>query len=275
MLLKSPELDLKLVVTDTADTVHRAKIVAKILEVAKRTDVEVGVGMRYPGRIGVQGAWADEYDLKGYPGQVHEDGVDAIIQTIMHSDQPVTLIAIGPVPNIAEALRREPRIAERARFAGMHGSVRLGYGGSATPCSEYNVKMHTRECQEVFRAGWDMTITPLDTCGLVRLTGEKYQAVRRCKDPLIAALIENYRHWSIRGGQVLPDFEQRSSVLFDTVAVYLAFCRDLAVMEPLPIRVTSEGMTVVDPKAGKKMNVATGWKDLAAFEDLLVQRLTA
>jgi len=273
MLLKSPELDLKLVVSDTADTAHRAKIAAKMLEVAKRTDVGVGIGVRYPGRIGVQGRWADHYDLKRYPGQVHPDGVAAIIETIMGSKQPVTLICIGPVPNIAEALRREPRIAQKAKFVGMHGSVRLGYGGSETPCSEYNVKMHTRECQEVFSAGWDMTITPLDTCGRIHLTGEKYQAVRQCKDPVIEALMENYRQWSFLSRHVQPEFEQRSSVLFDTVAVYLAFCEDLAVMEDLPIRVTDEGMTVIDEKAGKKMRVATAWKDLPAYEDFLVNRL--
>ena len=45
-------------------------------------------------------------------------------------------------------------------------------------------------------------------------------------------------------------------------------------MEELPIRVTDEGMTVIDEKAGKKMRVATAWQDLGAFEDLLVQRLS-
>jgi inosine-uridine nucleoside N-ribohydrolase len=273
MLLRSQEVDLKLVVTDTADTAHRARIVAKLLEAAGRTDVGVGIGIRYPGRIGAQGTWAEGYDLKAYPGKVHNDGVGALIDTIMTSPVPVTLICIGPVPNIAEALRREPRITQRARFVGMHGSVRRGYGGSDTPCAEYNVKMHTRDCQQVFAAGWDMTITPLDTCGLVRLTGEKYQAVRCCPDPLIAALIENYRHWSTRDGRVSPEFEQRSSVLFDTVAAYLSFRQDLVVMEDLPIRVTDDGMTVIDEKGGKGMHVATAWKDLAAYEDFLVQRL--
>lgn len=45
----------------------------------------------------------------------------------MHSPQPLILIAIGPVPNIAAALKREPRLARNARFVGMDGSVRLGY----------------------------------------------------------------------------------------------------------------------------------------------------
>ena len=45
MMLKSPELDVKLVVTDTGNTTYRAKIAAKMLEIAGRTDVPVGVGL--------------------------------------------------------------------------------------------------------------------------------------------------------------------------------------------------------------------------------------
>ena len=41
MVLKSPELDLKLVVTDTGNTTYRACVTAKMLEVAGRTDVPV------------------------------------------------------------------------------------------------------------------------------------------------------------------------------------------------------------------------------------------
>ena len=46
MLLKSPELDLRLVVTDFGDTVYRARLVAKLLQVAGRTDVPIGIGIR-------------------------------------------------------------------------------------------------------------------------------------------------------------------------------------------------------------------------------------
>ena len=45
-------------------------------------------------------------------------------------------------------------------------------------------------------------------------------------------------------------------------------------MEMLPIRVTDQGMTVVDP-AGKEMQIALAWKDSGKFEDYLVERLTA
>lgn len=269
LALKSPELDIKLIVGDQANTLYRAKLIAKLLEIAGRTDIPVGIGVGSQGGSGRQSVWVEGYDLKSYPGRVYEDGVQAIIDTIMKSPQPITVIAYGPLPNIAVALEREPRIAEKARFVGMHGSVRKGYGGSEKVSAEWNVRADAKACQKVLSAAWDITITPLDTCGLVHLTGEKYKTVRDSKDPLAAAVIANYRIWS-ENKEVA---ESRSSTLFDTVAVYLGFSDALLKIERLPIRVTDDGFTVIDP-AGKMMRVATEWKDMSAFEDLLVKRLT-
>jgi inosine-uridine nucleoside N-ribohydrolase len=274
LMLKSPELDVKLIVTDTGDTTGRAKIVARMLEVAGREDVPVGVGIPLESSSIPQARWIEGYELLDYAGRVYEDGVGAIVDTIMGSPEPVTLVCIGPVPNVAAALAREPRIAQRARFVGMHGSVRLGYGGSRKVSAEYNVACYPQACQRVFAAPWDATITPLDTCGLVRLEGEKYRAVYECQDVLVRALIENYRVWAHdreRGGRL--DAESRSSVLFDTVAVYLAFSEELLVMERLGIRVTDDGYTVIDQSA-RPIDCAMAWKDLPSFENFLVQRLT-
>ena len=127
-----------------------------------------------------------------------------------------------------------------------------------------------KACQKGFTAAWDMTITPLDTCGVIGLGGDKFKAVRDSKDPVASALIENYRIWSNKRSK---DELGGSSVLFDTVAVYLAFSTDALKMERLNIRVTDNAMTVMD-QAGKAMQVATEWKDKPAFEDMLVRRLT-
>ena len=272
MLLKSPELDLRLVVGDNGNAVYRARLIAKMLQTAGRTDVAVGVGLRPDDKGGRQAAWIEGYDLKSYPGKVHQDGVQAIIDTIMNSPEPITLIAIGPVQNIAAALAREPRIAQKARFVGMHGSVRKGYGGKPTIEAEYNVKVDAKACRACLEAPWDVTITPLDTCGLVHLAGEKYAAVRDCKDPLTAALIANYRVWAAAGKQG-DKADRESTTLYDTVAVYLAIQQDLAKMEKLGVRVADDGKTLLDP-AAKVLNVATEWKDLPAYEDFLVKRVT-
>jgi inosine-uridine nucleoside N-ribohydrolase len=269
-LLRSPELDLKLVVTDYGNTEYRARIVARLLQIAGRTDVPVGIGVKQNDSMGKQGPWVKDYDLSRYPGRVHRDGVQALIDTIMSSPQPITLLCIGPPPNLKAALEREPRIARRAKIVGMYGSVRRGYDGKQQPDAEWNVKASVEASRRLLSAPWEITLTPLDTCGLVRLKGEKYAAVRNSKDPLIRALIENYRIWS---AQEPARSNDASSVLFDTAAVYLALSRKLVVMERLGLRVTDDGFTVVDPKA-KAIDCAVEWRDLPAFEDFLVGRLT-
>ena len=277
MLLKSPEIDLKLVVGDQGRTEYRTKLFAKLLDAAGRTDVPIGIGVKAGNEgVGAQQPWVEDYELMSYGGRIHVDGVQAIIDTIMNSPVPVTVLAVGPLPNIREALKREPRIAEKARFVGMHGSVRVGYGGNKEIAAEYNVKADPQACRATLSAPWDVTITPLDTCGTVVLRGEKYAAVRDCQDPLTQALIENYTIWIQKKSwyKEREDKEiKQSSTLFDTVAVYLVFAQDLCEMEDLPIRVTDDGKTVIDDSA-KKMSVATRWKDLAKFEDMLVERLT-
>ncbi len=275
MLLRSPELDPRLIVTAFRNTRARAQIVAKLLHIAGRADIPIGVGVPTADTpLPPQAPWAADYDLASYPGPVHADGVGALIDAIMNAPEPITLIAIGPLTNVAAALAREPRIAERcARFIGMHGSLRRGYDGSPQPVAEWNVVSAPQACQQVFAAPWEITITPLDTCGLVRLRGDRYQAVRRCADPLIQALMENYAVWAAHHGQS-EAVAERSSVLFDTVAVYLALAEDLVEIETLGVRVTDDGYTRID-EAARRVRCATAWRDLSAFEDLLVQRLTS
>ena len=64
-----------------------------------------------------------------------------------------------------------------------------------------------------------------------------------------------------------------STTLFDTGGIYLAMSTKLVWMAKLGIRVTDDGYAVIDNKA-KTINCATEWKDLGAFEDFLVARLT-
>jgi inosine-uridine nucleoside N-ribohydrolase len=271
-LLKCPELDLKLVVGDYGKREYRAKLLAKFLQTVGRSQVPIGMGIDgAPRGDGPQGAWLKSYDLGSYPGRVHADGVQAMIDTVMQSREPVTIIAIGPMPNVAAALEREPRIAKVARFVGMDGSVRKGYDGSTTPTPEWNVKANPRACQKAFTASWPMTITPLDTCGVVRLDGDRYRRVRDSRDPIASTIIENYRIWSQADPQ-RNAAETHSSVLFDTVAVYLAFAQNFCTMERLGIRVTDDGSTLID-KHAKKVDVATDWKSLDGYLDLLVNRL--
>jgi hypothetical protein len=68
------------------------------------------------------------------------------------------------------------------------------------------------------------------------------------------------------------DMSQQSSILYDAVAIYLAFSDAFLEMERLPIVVTEDGKTLIDP-SGDMVSCATEWRDQAAFLDLLVARL--
>ncbi len=276
LMLKCPELDVKLIVTATGDTSYAAKIVARCLEIANRTDIPVGIGVPLQATPYPHAAWVEEYDLNRFPGKVFKDGVGRLVDTIMASPEPVTLISIGPVPNIAAALQREPAITNNSRFVGMHGSIRKGYMGAAGPAAEYNVAQFPNAARQLFSTPWDITITPLDTCGLVILKDENFSRVRDSSDHLTQAVIENHRLWMRGFGAQLYkglDAELQSTVLFDTVAIYLALSEELLEMETLKIKIDDRGHTVVD-NAGASIRCATAWKDLSAFEEWLSERLT-
>ena len=275
MLLGMPELDLRLVVGDYGNAIYRGRLFAKLLETVGRSDVPVGLGLGIADRPGQQSGWVGDYQLQDYPGTVIEDGVQAIIQVIKGSPEPVTLLCLGPVPNIAEALRREPSIATNARFVGMHGSIYRGYGESSQPAPEYNVRQDPQSLQAVFAAPWDCAITPLDTCGQVVLDGPEYAQLHRSEQVVLKALMANFRAWLPGAPYIDPNLDpgQTSTTLFDTVAVYMAARRDLLEMRSLPLRVTDDGYTVIDPARGRPVDCAIGWRDMAAFETYLVSTL--
>ena len=279
--LRCPELDIRLITTCTGNVEYRAALVAKLLEVAGRTDIPIGLGLPLDAAPEPQKAWIEDYQLNLYPGVVIEDGVGAICDTINQSENPVTIIAIGPLPNIAAALQRAPSIIENSKFIGMHGSLRIGYLGAPKPMKEYNVKQHALSCKSVFEAGWEKEITPLDTCGNIILTGDNFRRVRNSADDLVRAVIENHLIWyeAVASSPVVGPFikkmdpQVQSSILYDCVAIYMAFSSDGLVYEKLPIKISEDGMTVIDDD-GSMVNCATNWSDIEAFYSFLSARLT-
>jgi inosine-uridine nucleoside N-ribohydrolase len=195
----------------------------------------------------------------------------------MAADAPVTLVAIGPAPTIAEALRCEPGIAPRTHFVGMYGSFhwhhRTNLHLSMKPgaIAEFNVVQNLPAAQIIFRAPWrSMTITPLDTCGWAVLDGDRYTRLRDADDPLLRAVMTNYRIWSPKNAESDP--ETHTSVLYDTVAIHLAHSTKFLAMQRLPVLVDDEGYTRVDP-AGRVVHVAMEWLDLPGYLDHLTARL--
>ncbi len=276
-ILKMPELKLLMTLTDTDHSVYRAALAAKLLEAWGHPEVEVGAGMvAYPMKDNFcQKEWLGDYNPVNYQGKYHWNGIGRMIELIRQHPGPLTLVSIGPTPSLAEALRLAPDIAAKVDFVGMFGSVRVGYVGAPDPVAEYNVVAATKACQAVFRAPWrSMTITPLDSCGIVVLTGELYQKLRTSSSPDLKVLLDNYRLWKPFwvdfDNKVEPD---KSSILFDTVAVHLVNSTEFLKMESLPIAVDDKGFTVIDAEHGQMMKVATGWTDLDGYHRHLTEVL--
>jgi inosine-uridine nucleoside N-ribohydrolase len=275
-LLKCPELDIRLITTATGDTSYRAALVARLLEIAGRTDIPIGVGIALDTSPRTHAAWLGDYQLNDYPGKVLTDGIGAIGDTVAASSEPITVIAIGPLPNLAAALDRFPDLPGNSRMVGMHGSLRRGYMGAPKPMREYNVKQHSLSCQRVFASAWDITITPLDSCGIIQLEGERFQRLLEGRGDLLQAALDN--HFSFFEAVAdWPGFNSmdpqiQTSVLYDTVAVYLAFSEAWLTMERLPVVVTDDGKTLLD-ESGRQVNCATDWRDREAFLDFLTDRL--
>lgn len=272
MLLNSPELNLKLVSVGTGNPAQRAQVVAKMLQTMGRTDVPIAIGLysTVNATNPKQLRWAADYDLNAYPGKVYWHGVDAIIEALEASENP-TLICIGPLMDIMQVCLRRPDLCAKTDFVAMAGSVYKGYEGKRGADPEWNVRVQIPEAQTVFATKWkSMTITPLDTCGLVRIKGERYQRLKFSNSPLVKMILENYRYWLDKPGQ---KDENTSSVLFDTVAVYLAYTHDNLEMKTVNIEIDNNGVMQVDTPKGKPVNAAINWIDLDAYEEYLIKRL--
>ena len=280
-LLQCPELEIKLITTCTGDTTYRAALVAKILEVAGRTDIPVGVGLVGEASLKTHSEWLGDYQLSDYPGVVYADGISAITNTILASEEVVTLIAIGPLTNVAAALDHTPSIAENSKFVGMHGSLRVGYVGIAKAMREFNVVQDAAACQKVFAAPWPKTITPLDTCGMTALKDDQYKQVAASANPLTQAVLQNHHNWfkAALDWPAMVDLvksmnpDEQSSILYDCVAVYLAFSEEGIGMEDLPVLVTDDGKTLIHEQ-GHLVRCATHWLDDQAFYRNLCARLS-
>lgn len=270
MLLGSPQVDLKLITTAFHDTPTKTRLVAKILEQLGRTDVPIGTGVRTEVRPINQAKWLGDYDLAKYPGKVHEDGVQALIDAVKASASKVTIVVIGAQTNIAAALERDPSIAEKARVVTMAGSVRIGYDGAPTPAPEWNVVCDPKAARAVIAAPWEVTMAPLDICGTLRLTGADYTRVEQSGAPRAKVVVENYDRWVNRAHHA----KDSSSILYDTAAAYLAFDETFANIEVLKLTVSDKGDTSIDDESGRPVRVATSWKDEQAFKNLLIDSLT-
>jgi len=113
-LLGCPELDLKLVTTVSGDTNYRTCLAAKFLALAGFASVPITAGsLDTPTRLNFQSPWVGQLDGSSYPGKIVPNAVDMLIDTVLHQEVLVTIIAIGAATNIAKDLEKALQITEK------------------------------------------------------------------------------------------------------------------------------------------------------------------
>lgn len=111
----------------------------------------------------------------------------------------LTVIATGPLTNVATALRREPRLASRLeRVVVMGGAIGLG---NWTPSAEFNIYADPEAAAEIVAAGMPLTLVPLEVTHHAVATPERMEQVRsldsrvaRMTEALIAYFEATYRN---------------------------------------------------------------------------------
>lgn len=167
--------------------------------------------------------------------------VDCIIETLRAAPGEITLVAIGPLSNLALAVRREPRVVEWARdLVIMGGSFTRG---NHNPAAEFNILADPEAAAIVFGAGWTVKMLGLD----VTLTATVTTAVLDRMRPLgrLAELLVPAAQFY---GEVT---EHGGPSIHDACAVAYVLDPSLVTMVPAVVNVETigeftRGMTVVD-----------------------------
>ncbi len=271
MLLNSPELDLRLLLTSTGDARYRAKVAARFLEACGRSNIPVGIGIsRVDGSPETMHEYVDSYRLEKYPGEILENGVDRALELI-DTERELTVIGIAPLTSLAELCRRSGRAVSRCRLCVMGGAIAKQHRGVNGAIAEYNIKLDVWAARRTFLAPWrEVRLTPLDHCGDIVLSGMNYRKITEAPSPIPRNILLQYAVWRNywrHDGPVCA-----SSILYDTAAVHLAYSDEFTRMERLKLVVDDCGFTRISPE-GREISVAMEMTESAAFQQRLVERL--
>ncbi len=187
-----------------------------------------------------------------------------------------TLIAVGPLTNLALALEHDPQGLRAAKeIVIMGGAVRTE--GNVTPLAEFNIYVDPLAAQKVLASGIPISLIPLDITHHVWLNAQTMQKrIGSLENPFPRFLIEATGY-----DPVCQKFYGGRSVFYlhDPLAVGAAVAPDLIGFENLAIKVETErggnfGQTrEVDDQSGKKIRVGTS-VDSEGFLNLFIERLT-
>lgn len=171
LALASPEISLDgLSIVHGNSSAEQGTVNAlSVLELAKASHVPVYKGcdlplvqpsLLAPETHGEQGIGYAKLPVPQTKPQV-QHGSDFLIEGIMSKPGKVTLVCIGPLTNVALAIRKEPRIVENVKEVFIMGGA-IRHEGNTTPLAEFNTFVDPHAAHMVFHSGMPITLTPLD-----------------------------------------------------------------------------------------------------------------
>ena len=218
------------------------------------------------------------------PATIQEQPVSAVrwlVDTLMASEGDITLIPVGPLTNIAMALRIEPRIAQKIkRIVIMGGGCREV---NITPAAEFNFWIDPEATKIVFDCGCDILVVPLDATHAAAVSIRTAEALERkgTKPATLTARIIRQRQNAYKHWQPMADID--SVPVHDALAVCAVL--DESVLGPVVEtyadvdigKGAADGMSIFDldnryKDRKKNVKVALG-ADPERFADMLLNIL--
>ena len=240
MLLGDPKCEI-VGFTTTAGNVPLARSTRNtlaMLEYAGRLDIPVHRGAARP----LRGRFAYARHVHSAAGltrrlpdpSAHASEIGAIRfmeRALMDARSPITIIALGPLTNLARLWRRNPTALQSAeRIVVMGGAVHTE--GNATPHAEFNFYSDPTAARIIMESGLPITLIDLAACRQVSISREQARQVR--SDSRLGTLAAELLHgWFVR------DPARQEFHLYDPLAA-------LAVIHPHIFELDGMTMTVVD-----------------------------
>ena len=206
-----------------------------------------------------------------------QHGIDFLIEKIMSNPGEITLVAIGPLTNVALAIRQEPRIVEALKeLIIMGGAIR--HEGNTTALAEFNTYVDPQAAHIVYHAGIPTTLVPLDVTYQCILTVDDVKRLQQINSPITKFIADATRFY-----MEFHDAYQKvdGCVINDPLALALTFAPKLCTYIELPVDVDisggiSMGKTVGDfynySKQPPNMRVALEVR-ARDFIDLFLERI--
>jgi inosine-uridine nucleoside N-ribohydrolase len=221
-------------------------------------------------RLGADGL-ADQLGLPASEVAAGDDAVGLIVDTITRSADPIRLLALGPLTNLARALEVSPGIVDNIEHLVIMGGA-VDVPGSVAPSmtAEWNIWVDPQAASAVIASGIPITLVALDATNDVPATRFFYETLEAQREAPAAALL--YRYLEANQGI----FEGGSYFFWDPLAAVTLVHPDVVETERKPIIVVEnqghdEGATV-ESADGIEIDVAVA-ADRSRFETFFLTAL--